>query len=482
MRTDQRVMRESMNRLPVLAWSAAASVVLGAAIALTGCATSSTTDGRSAAADADGPRVVTEDIQAGIEQHIDEQTEQGGGYFSLTHEGRTLRLRLVRVHTEYLANLGPNRHFACVDLVTPSGDVYDVDFFMEGRPGDMRVTETTVHKLNARPFYVWKQNADGTWARESVDRADKPLLGVIEGEDRFRFSYEFTLPTIEREASMWLPLPQSDEYQTVEMVEAQTPVEWDVLDEQHHDNDVLYMTLGPEHSEAEIRFVYDVHRVEKSAYESDENDLERYLQPARLIPDDPIFHETVDEVTDDGDSDLVRARALYDHVIDHMKYAKYDNEYGRGDAIYACNAQTGNCTDYHSYFIALCRAADIPARFAIGAPIPSSRDDGGITGYHCWAEFHADGRWWPVDISESDKYSDLASYYFGHHPANRVEFSRGRDLVVEPGPDSGPINFLAYPVLEVDGRDHPIKPFLSFERLSDGHEHGRFAHDAAAHE
>ena len=35
------------------------------------------------------------------------------------------------------------------------------------------------------------------------------------------------------------------------------------------------------------------------------------------------------------------------------------------------------------------------------------------------------------------------------------EFSQGRDLVVEPGPANGPINFLAYPVLEVDGK--PVK-------------------------
>ncbi|MDP6602562.1 MAG: hypothetical protein QGH76_09755, partial [Phycisphaerales bacterium] len=59
----------------------------------------------------------------------------------------------------------------------------------------------------------------------------------------------------------------------------------------------------------------------------------------------------------------------------------------------------------------------------------------------------------------------LATYYFGHNPANRVEFSRGRDLVVEPGPQSGPINFLAYPVLEVDGEPVPLKPQFGFRRL-----------------
>ena len=101
--------------------------------------------------------------------------------------------------------------------------------------------------------------------------------------------------------------------------------------------------------------------------------------------------------------------------------------------------------DMHYYGIyALARAAGIPARFAIGAAIPSARDDGGISGYHCWAEFNAEGKWWPVDISEADKYSSLATYYFGHHPANRIELSRGRDLQVNPGPQEGPINFIAF--------------------------------------
>lgn len=65
-----------------------------------------------------------------------------------------------------------------------------------------------------------------------------------------------------------------------------------------------------------------------------------------------------------------------------------------------------------------------------------------------------------MDVSEADKNSSLASYYFGHQPANRLELSRGRDLVVEPGPASGPMNFLAYPVLEVDGE--PVKPTTEF--------------------
>ena len=80
------------------------------------------------------PKVVTSDIEAGIKANIAKKVEEGGGYFNMSTEDRDLRLKLVRVHTEYLSNLGPQRHFACVDLADISGDVYDVDFFLEGDP------------------------------------------------------------------------------------------------------------------------------------------------------------------------------------------------------------------------------------------------------------------------------------------------------------------------------------------------------------
>ena len=161
---------------------------------------------------------------------------------------------------------------------------------------------------------------------------------------------------------------------------------------------------------------------------------------------------------------MARARALYDHVIEKLRYARYGSGWGKGDAVYACDARSGNCSDFHAYFIALAREVGIPARFAIGASIPSERNDGGIDGYHCWAEFFADGKWVPVDISEANKNSSLAEYYFGHHPANRFEFSKGRDLVVEPEPASGPINFLAYPVMEVDGKAVKVQTEFLFRR------------------
>ena len=61
-----------------------------------------------------------------------------GAYFKLPFHDQELRLKLVRVHTEYLSKLGPGRYFACVDLADISGDVYDVDFFLAGDPAAMQ--------------------------------------------------------------------------------------------------------------------------------------------------------------------------------------------------------------------------------------------------------------------------------------------------------------------------------------------------------
>lgn len=77
------------------------------------------------------PKVVTADIEDGIKANIAKKVDEGGGYFNMDMEGKELRLQLVRVHTEYLSNLGPRRHFACVDLADISGDVYDVDFSLK---------------------------------------------------------------------------------------------------------------------------------------------------------------------------------------------------------------------------------------------------------------------------------------------------------------------------------------------------------------
>lgn len=414
------------------------------------------------------PRVSIEEIAAGIEKHIAEKTEADGGYFELWHDGKELELKLVRIHMEYLSDLGGGVQFACVDLVGTDGPVYDVDFFLKGEPGALTVTETTVHKVNGQPLYVWEQKEDETWFRVPVTNASNRLLGVIEGEDAFEFIYRVRLPELLDAAQLWLPLAQSDAYQTVDVERIDTPTPARELQDRHYGNRVLYLAAGPTDSGKTIEIQYRIRRLEKSPYAATEAGLQTYLEPENLVPNNETFRDLAQEVVGGKSTDLMRARALYDHVVDKLRYAKYGSGWGRGDAVYACDVASGNCTDFHAYFIALARAIGIPARFAIGASIPSERNGGGIDGYHCWAEFYTDGQWWPVDISEADKNSGLATYYFGHQPANRVELSRGRDLVVEPGPVSGPINFLAFPVLEVGGRQVKAPTEFLFRRVEHG--------------
>jgi transglutaminase-like putative cysteine protease len=416
------------------------------------------------------PKVSIAEIETGIKAWIEQQTLAGDGYFHVIDGDQELRLKLVRVHTEYLSNLGPEHHFACVDLADVSGDVYDVDFFMEGKPDSMSVTETTIHKLNGKPFYTWKQKKDKTWFRVPVENATKDLLGIIEGEDTFEFYYEARLPEITRDARLWLPLAGSDSFQTVTVLAIEAPAKHQVLHDKEFNNAILFLELSPEHSQKKIRVSYAVTRKEKGVYSDPDSDPKQFLAANQLMPLGGQFSTIAREAIGEkrNDSPLMQARALYDYIIDNMRYMKYGN-FGRGDAVYACDSRTGNCSEFHSFFISLARTVGIPARFAIGASIPSDRNDGGIDGYHCWAEFYAEGKWWPVDISEGNKYTALATYYFGRHPANRIELSRGRDLIVNPGPKSGPINFLAYPVLEIGGEPAYVPTTFTFLRKGGVH-------------
>ncbi|HAF02559.1 MAG TPA: transglutaminase [Spartobacteria bacterium] len=288
--------------------------------------------------------------------------------------------------------------------------------------------------------------------------ADEP--GIVKGFDDFEFVYRVKLPEIKGDARLWIPLAKTDAFQTVTREEISIPIKWEKIQDRDYGNDICVLHPQPADSGKTIELRYRVIRKEKSAYPAKGEDPARFLRPEKLVPVNETFKTLAEQATVGKKDDLERAKALYDHVLGRMRYDKSGTGWGRGDAVYACDAKTGNCSDFHAYFIALARSISIPARFAIGATIPADKNEGAIEGYHCWAEFFADGRWVPVDISEAWKNPKLADYYFGHNPANRFELTKGRDLIVDPAPSSGPINFLAYPLLEMDG--NVVKPETSF--------------------
>ena len=110
-------------------------------------------------------QVSTADISAGIRKNIDAQSKKGAdGKFRVNYEGQDLALDLVKVHDDRLQDLGGGKYFACVDMKATDGKTYDIDFFLTGQPGKMKVTETSVHKIDGKPLYNWKEE-NGKWQK-----------------------------------------------------------------------------------------------------------------------------------------------------------------------------------------------------------------------------------------------------------------------------------------------------------------------------
>ena len=287
---------------------------------------------------------------------------------------------------------------------------------------------------------------------------------IVRGVDHFELDYEITLSKLAQPGTLWIPLARTDAFQQVQVLSITSPVPWHKTHDAAHQNEILVLKPTPADSGKRITVRYQVTRKEKQAH-AEAGDPKQHLKAERLVPLNFRFSVIAQKVTNGAPDDHARGKALYEHVLAHMRYDKTGKGWGRGDALYACDAHTGNCTDFHAYFIALCRAVKIPARFAIGFTVPADRNAGAIAGYHCWAEFFANGKWVPVDISEADEHPELAGYYFGHHPANRLELSRGRDITVTPAPMSGPFNYFFGPHLELAGKEVSVKATFKFKRL-----------------
>src|SRR5262245_28624896 len=113
-------------------------------------------------------QVSTADISAGIKKNIQIESKKGSaGKFHVNYEGQDLALDLIKVHDDRLQDLGDGKYFACVDMKSTDGKTYDIDFFLTGQPGKMKVTDTSVHKIDGKPLYNWKEE-NGKWNKVPV--------------------------------------------------------------------------------------------------------------------------------------------------------------------------------------------------------------------------------------------------------------------------------------------------------------------------
>ena len=108
------------------------------------------------------------DISAGIKRHIaSDRKTSSDKKFHVNYRGKDLALDLVKVHDDRLSSLGGGKYFACVDMKATDGTIYDIDFFMAVGARSLKITETSVHKINGKPLYNWKEQ-NGVWKKVRI--------------------------------------------------------------------------------------------------------------------------------------------------------------------------------------------------------------------------------------------------------------------------------------------------------------------------
>ncbi len=307
----------------------------------------------------------------------------------------------------------------------------------------IRTSLTLACCLVAMPFSI-------AWAEEPKTR-------------QFDFQYSFEVTDIKpgQVARIWIPVPPMNNEQQVSILHRQLAAEGRVGRESKYGNQMLFVEAAA-NSDGQIAnsITYRVKREEVVAGSADavsDNASGSFLKPDAMVPvDGKPLSLLVGKTLPNNQDEL--GRMLYDIVNHHMRYSKEGKGWGRGDSAWACESGFGNCTDFHSLFISLARSQKMPAKFEIGFGLPEKHGKGDIAGYHCWAKFRPAGKGWvPVDISEANKNPKMTDYYYGHLTPDRVTFSTGRDLILEPKQAGEPINFFVYPYVEVDGKPYPIE-------------------------
>jgi len=143
--------------------------------------------------------------------------------------------------------------------------------------------------------------------------------------------------------------------------------------------------------------------------------LARYLQATEDIPTDGIVRDTATKVTKGARSDVDKARAIYEWIVNNTYRDPKTRGCGIGNikAMLESGNLGGKCADLSALFVGLARAVGVPARDVYGVRVAPSQwgykslgaGSSDIThAQHCRAEFysHAFG-WVPVDPADVRK-------------------------------------------------------------------------------
>ena len=299
------------------------------------------------------------------------------------------------------------------------------------------------------------------------------------------------------QANLWIPIPENTQYQS--LTDIQYTGDFNqayITTDSHYGARTLFVSWDDSKQSMNLDVELDIDTSDweplKShifaAYKVPEvitypDDVQRYLLGTAHVPVDGIVKEMADNIVGDEQNPLNKARKIYQWVADNMQRDNAVVGCGQGDVgtILQTGKLSGKCTDINSVFVALARAAGLPAREMFGLRLGEaikmgqystafgSADENGVAketgGQHCRAMFYLAGFGWvPVDPADVTKMrlkehltnSDtdvvaVSDYLFGSWEMNWVGFNWARDFVLSPEPEQGALNNFGYPYAEVDG-------------------------------
>jgi transglutaminase-like putative cysteine protease len=127
---------------------------------------------------------------------------------------------------------------------------------------------------------------------------------------------------------------------------------------------------------------------------------QKYLgDDTKYWTNDPYIKETSQKITSGDTNCYWIARKIFNYLIANMKYELIG---GWNVAPTVLKRGTGSCSEYTFVYIALCRAAGLPARYA-GAVTVRGDDASTDDVFHRWVEIYLPNYGWiPVDPSGGD--------------------------------------------------------------------------------
>ena len=214
--------------------------------------------------------------------------------------------------------------------------------------------------------------------------------------------------------------------------------------------------------------------------------LERFVRPTKLLPTDGIVKVTATKITSGAKTDVEKARAIYEWIVENTFRDPKTRGCGVGDIRFMLESRDlgGKCADLNALYVGLARAAGLPARDVYGIRVAKSEMGYKCLGVssekvtkaqHCRAEVYlGDYGWVPVDPADvrkvvleeppggrpldDDMVKKVRAQLFGSWEMNWMAYNYAHDVAL-PGSSGAPLGFLMYPEAETaEGRLDSLDP------------------------